>query len=255
MPFFKAGSKLVYYAHVPKCAGSSIEEYLRDRFGQIAFLDSAYLSQPEQLRWTKSSPQHVDVGSLKRLIPDGFFDEVFTIVRHPVARLVSAYHFQLEVEKLIAPGTQFAEWLRDLHAKRAEEPFVYDNHFRPMAEIAPESATVFYLEHGLEALVPWFDHVAGDTNGPRAIGTVNKRGDHGVARGEEVSPSASDLALIEELFAVDFDRFGYKIGVKEPAAAKPSLSPKAMAENEAAQKRMNSPMFKIAKKIRRKLQI
>ncbi|MEO0718608.1 MAG: hypothetical protein AAFZ06_07015, partial [Pseudomonadota bacterium] len=63
------------------------------------------------------------------------------------------------------------------------------------------------------------------------------------------------LALIEELFAVDFDRFGYKVGVKEPAAAKPSLSPEAMAENEAAQKRMNSPVFKIAKKIRRKLQI
>jgi hypothetical protein len=94
MPIFKAGGKLVYYAHVPKCGGSAVGWYLTERFGPIAFEDRNHTRHDAKTQWSRTSPQHIDRVSLGRLFPEGFFDAAFTIVRHPVARLVSAYHFQ-----------------------------------------------------------------------------------------------------------------------------------------------------------------
>ena len=69
MPIFRIGDTLHYYAHVPKCGGSSVEAYLRTRFGSLAFLNTRYLDLPEQARWTRSSPQHMALADLHRLIP------------------------------------------------------------------------------------------------------------------------------------------------------------------------------------------
>ena len=60
MPFFRIDRELHYFAHVPKCAGASVEVYLRKRFGKIAFANSQFYNVPEAQRWTKSSPQHID---------------------------------------------------------------------------------------------------------------------------------------------------------------------------------------------------
>jgi len=84
MPFFKAKSKLVYYAHVPKCGGSAVEHFIEARAGKLAFVDQKYMSQPEAMRWSKTSPQHINVDALSRIIPLEFFDAAFTIVRHPM---------------------------------------------------------------------------------------------------------------------------------------------------------------------------
>ena len=157
MPIFRAGEKLVYYAHVPKCGGSAVGWYLDERFGPLAFTDRRHTAQPAAARWSRTSPQHIDRGSLARLFPQGFFDAVFTIVRHPVARIVSAYHFQLEVEASIPQDTGFSDWLADLEEQLEEDPFAFDNHVRPMSDIVPEGAQVFHMEHGLDALVGWFD--------------------------------------------------------------------------------------------------
>ena len=37
MPFFQLASKLVYFAHVPKCGGTSVERGLMDNGLKMAF--------------------------------------------------------------------------------------------------------------------------------------------------------------------------------------------------------------------------
>ena len=99
MPFFKAQDRLIYYAHVPKCGGSAIAYYLEDRFGTLGFYDNSFHKKRFLNRaWTATSPQHVDAQTLQSLIPLAFFDAMFAVVRHPVPRTVSTYHFQREVE-------------------------------------------------------------------------------------------------------------------------------------------------------------
>lgn len=222
MPIIRVGARLVYFAHVPKCAGSAVEAYLRKRFGEIAFCDTKYLKQPAEKRWTRSSPQHVDREALSHLFPETFFDASFAVVRHPVARIVSAWHFQAEVEKAVPrTGVGFTDWLEDMAELWEERPFAYDNHTVPMDRIVPDGARIFHLEHGLDAIVPWLDEIAGDASGARSIGTTNRRSDRSEGPEVKVVPNKEDLDLIARLYRRDFDRFGYRPDQPGPLAPTP----------------------------------
>lgn len=255
MPIFKADDKLVLYAHVPKCGGSAIGWYLAERFGALAFSDRQHTRQPAERRWSRTSPQHIDRASLARLFPEGFFDAVFTIVRHPVARIVSAYHFQLDVEESIPRTTGFSDWLADVEERLEEDPFVFDNHVRPMTDIVPEGAQVFHMEHGLDGLVGWFDALTGRADGPRALPRINEQGAYTGTRTPKAEPDEADLARIARLYAADFERFGYEIGRPAPAGPAPVLTPEQAAERDAFLKSFNSPLGRVRRKIGSKLRL
>lgn len=253
MPIFKAAGKLIFYAHVPKCGGSALEQYLHDRFGAVAFQNPRYFAQPVQKRWTKTSPQHIDMAALDLLFPPGFFDASFTVVRHPVDRLVSAYHFQRDVEKSIPEVVSFGDWLEDIPDILAENPFALDNHIRPMTELVPEGAHVFHLEHGIDAIVPWFDRVCGAKAGPRAVPHVNRQGEYGGSKGAKVVPGADEVALIARIYAADFDRFGYVPDRRAPLAAAPEIDAEVLQERDAALRAMNDPLVRLKGKMRKAL--
>ncbi|MFV0410535.1 MAG: sulfotransferase family 2 domain-containing protein [Paracoccus sp. (in: a-proteobacteria)] len=110
MPFFKHSGKLIYFAHVPKCAGTSIENYLVTRYGPAAFLDRK-LTPGNRHNWCRTSPQHLSVEQLNRLFPEGFFDAGFAFVRDPLARVRSAFHFHQTKRKKIPAEESFEQWL------------------------------------------------------------------------------------------------------------------------------------------------
>ncbi|MBF9036660.1 sulfotransferase family 2 domain-containing protein [Rhodobacterales bacterium HKCCE2091] len=239
MPIIRAGAQLIYYAHVPKCGGSSVETYLENRFGPVAFVDTRHHQVPRERRWSRTSPQHIDRAVLDRLFPRGFFDAAFAVVRHPVARLVSAYHFQVEVEQSAPANMPFSDWLDMLPEAMEDDPYIYDNHTRPMTEIVPEGAQVFHIEHGIDAMIPWFDGITGRQDGPRALRRVNERKGKGQGR---TAPSAADVARIADLYAADFDRFGYVPDRKAPTCEAPVLSPDFIAARDAELARQGSPV-------------
>lgn len=251
MPLMRSGTQLIYYAHVPKCAGTSVERYLETRFGKLAFCDTAYLKQPHP--WSHTSPQHIDLASLSRLFPAGFIDESFAIVRHPLTRIVSAWHFQSEVEKTIPAGVVFLDWLSCLSEDWETRPYAFDNHMRPMADFIPEDAKVFHLEHGLDALIPWLDRITGTRAGPRFIETANQRSRKTSRAAAKVDPGPQALQIIEELYKMDFERFGYELGRKMPLSATPEISDQDRIEGEAARARAARPGVQLVSKIRRKL--
>ncbi|PWJ13245.1 sulfotransferase family protein [Jannaschia seohaensis] len=215
MPFFRSGDKLIYFIHVPKCAGTSVEFYLAERFGPLAFKDSEHYRRPERERWSKSSPQHVLLPDLTRLVPLEMFDAMFAVVRHPVDRMASAYLFKREVERQVPPEMSFDAWLDGLEAVRAEDPYALDNHVCAAVEFVPEEgAAVFRLEDGLGALVEWLDTQVGSADGPREIGHKQNRANWYARRNKptaEFSVGPEARARIREMYALDFERFGYGI--------------------------------------------
>lgn len=253
MPFFRIDHRWVYYAHVPKCGGSAIANYVHERFGALAFHDNSYLKQLPEERWTASSPQHIDATTLERLIPLSFFSVIFTIVRHPVGRAISTYHFQLELERSIPVDMNFTDWLRSLQDQRKQAPFLYDNHTRPMSEIVPEGATVFYMEHGLDALVPWFDALCDTQKGPRAIMPENVRGDYVKTSAARVSPTETDIALIGQIYAADFKRFGYLLHERTPKTSPPEVTADFLATRDKALSDAMRTLAIIRRKIRKKI--
>ena len=130
MPLVRIGTDIHYFAHVPKCGGSSVEAYLKARFGSLAFLNARFLSAPESHRWTKSSPQHITLDALTGLVPADWITSSFAVVRHPVKRLISAFHFQIENERTVSRQLSIDDWFEDWLEKARETPFLYDNHLR-----------------------------------------------------------------------------------------------------------------------------
>lgn len=169
MPITRVNDKLIYFAHIPRCAGCGIENYLRKRFGPVAFLDRRFLAVPQEERWTKSSPQHMTRDAMERLFPEAFFDASFAVVRDPADRLRSVFLRQRDIEQTLPADTDFQSWLSTLPLSY----FELDNHTRPMLDFLPKGCRIFWLEDGLEPLVAWLDALAGDTNGPRRIETIN----------------------------------------------------------------------------------
>lgn len=213
MPIFHIGSKLGFFAHVPKCAGSAIENYLAERFGPLAFIDHAYRRQPANERWTKSSPQHLPISAFERLFPPEFFACSFAVVRHPVDRLLSAFQVQRDLIGRIPVEQSFSDWLKEFERFHQEKPWYLDNHTRKMCDMVPEGAQVFHLEQGLDPLIGWLDAQAGNNDGPRTISRSNTRDEIFGKRNMTPPPKPTvvpeDIARIAKLFAQDFDRFGY----------------------------------------------
>ena len=253
MPLFRTEQKLVYYAHVPKCGGSAIASYLQDRFGTLGLYDNAFhKKRHEGTNWTRTSPQHVDAAVLRTILPTALVDEMFAVVRHPVPRTVSTFHFQQEVEGRIAEGVSFAEWLRELEAS-GFGLYDYDNHVLPMNRLVPEGAQVFYLEHGLDALVAWLDHLAGGQTGPRVIMPQNARGALTGVKAAKVVPTPEDVARIGRIYAEDFARFDYRPDEAAPLAPAPEMTSDFLAARARELQRAQRPTVRLLRRLRRRL--
>ncbi len=245
MPIFQTNGALHYFAHVPKCAGTSVEDYLDTRFGALAFLDHKHLQNPSTLRadfsaywsWSRTSPQHIDARSLERLIPSAWFASGFAVVRHPAVRLRSAFRFAQARRDLHYIG--FQKWLSKLPRVLAENPYVHDNHARPMSDIVPDwVSAIFRLEDGDRPIVAYLDGLAGNADGARHLPhaqvlrpkKIPKRGLKRIQhkmRHPTVPPLDETLCrLIYDLFPQDYDRFGYAWDDPLQLASSPAAPPK-----------------------------
>jgi sulfotransferase famil protein len=210
VPIARIGSGWIYFAHVPKCAGSAMEDYLSERFGPLAFINREHYKEPRN--WSKTSPQHIAADDLGRLFPQDFFIARFALVRHPLSRLRSVFRFQQDWENRIPPETPFADWLKDLPDARFRRSYALDNHMRPMTELVPEDARIFRIEDGVEGVIDWLDELAGGCDGPRTMPVTNTYA--GLMQitgkaGRETVITEEHRDLVARLYAGDFARFGY----------------------------------------------
>lgn len=232
MPIFRINGHLAYFAHVPKCAGSSVEDYITTRFGTVGFLDRKFKDHPDYRQWSKTSPQHIDCATLKTLFPDDYLHVSFSVVRHPATRLLSSFHYESKLGDL-SPGTTFKRWLRWNAARIDRKPFMRDGHLRPMGDFVPTDAHVFKLEDGLDAIIPWLDKVEGKQRKHISIPISNET--HKVRRRPQPLqtrvlhklipiklPQLDEklCRLVYDYYKKDYERFGY--GVFDPLEARTS---------------------------------
>lgn len=199
MPLVYTNGRRIFFAHVPKTGGSSVEDYLLRRFSDISLFRAE--KRPLQ-RGVLPPPQHLTAEDLANLLPKQL-DYSFATVRDPLKRIVSEYKYQAGATRV--SKISFANWLRVVLFTTALDPRSYDNHIRPQSDLVPDGAEIFRLENGLESIIPRLDEVTGSTAPDVAMGHLLKRD-----KQKPFNISRQDAALIADFYAADFRRFGYE---------------------------------------------
>ncbi|MBY6065504.1 sulfotransferase family protein [Leisingera aquaemixtae] len=220
MPVIKYKDVLLHFAHIPKCGGTSVERYVQGLKGvSLAFLDEQYVSNPpQQQHWNISSPQHIDGESLSRLFPKDFFTAFFTIVRHPIARLESAYKFQRLVERRIGSDETLDQFVKTRLLENVLTKGWMDGHFYPQSGFFYPGANyqVFKLEeNGAEHAKAFIDAALFSNPASQQMTHSNHlRLPDSFDPGDLVL-SDEGLAVAQKLYSMDFDNFNYD---RQPAA-------------------------------------
>ncbi len=159
MPLARIGEKILFFTHIPKTGGSSVEAYL-DQKGAVA------LRFKRRLGWSETTAQHMEARIHTRLVPDGFFDASFAVLRDPVARMVSEYRYRRDRYE---GQRAFPDWVRAAFDAYGRDEYVYDNHIRPQAEFLRQGMVLFRLEAGMQAVCDWIDRETGTPAATRDI--------------------------------------------------------------------------------------
>ena len=223
MPFFKCNSGLVYFYHVPKCGGSSIEKALLNKGFKLSFYDIGFWSKIDKCYY-KSSPQHITTKDFNSLFAEDIFFYKFALVRDPVSRLLSAYAFN---RKKIGYLISFNNFLSNLEKNVASTGDYfgrkYDNHFVPSSRLVAEDCNVFYLEKGMKELevelskklqikidLSQKDNVGRyESSNPKTIKNLAKR--FLIPQSPRIDDiSEKVVSRIKNLYSEDYKRFNFK---------------------------------------------
>jgi hypothetical protein len=210
MPIVRLNNKkLIYFCHVPKCAGTSVEYYLKARFGSVGFIDPLFHFRSAAQAWTLSPPQHMPEVVREYLLPNNLFDHLFAVVRNPIERIKSVFLFQKYVENALPSSLSFERWIDGLARSIKLDPYSLNGHTQPMVSFVPTDAKVFRLEDGLDRLEAWLNLVSEDFVDCNFIPWKNRTSDRMKKDEPHIILKDTTIEKIRSIYSEDFSRFDY----------------------------------------------
>ena len=195
MPITVINSHKVLFIHIPKTGGSSIELYL-------SMHGSLQLTGNLSVNGFNYCAQHLHAKMLHSLGAAEGQDWTFTIVRHPVARLVSEYRYQMRKSGWLRNRISFSSWLSYALARRAVHPWYRANHFRPQHEFMLPGTEIMRFEDGIDTC---FQRIAGKLEIPAPINSIQEKTS---SPNIPLILTPSALDRIKRVYARDFKDFG-----------------------------------------------
>lgn len=195
MPITMINGKHVLFVHIPKTGGSSVERYLSEH-GPLLLKGNATRSG------LKCSSQHLHADALSSLNADKGHSWIFTIVRHPVARLVSEYRYQMRKPRWLRKHMSFTTWLSYALIRRAIDPWYRDNHFRPQHEFILPGMEIMRFEDGVDVCL---NRIAEKLGTPSPSSVIHEK----TSSALPVTLTMSTLDTIWRSYSRDFSDFGY----------------------------------------------
>lgn len=210
MPLLLLNGKAVFFAHIPRTGGSSIEAYMRSK-GPLAFYANGSISG------LAIRPQHFHAEIYSALLEGDLLKHSFAVMREPLARLQSDYRYRCRepegawkwVNKLAGGRRKrvklgkrrrlltFDEWAVKSMSRCRRYPTIGDNHIRPQVDFITPGMKVFDFSQGLEPVFRWID---------RITETKAEPGDFHVNRSSGTAPDVSDKVQkeIRAFYADDY---------------------------------------------------
>ncbi len=192
MPLYRHGANIVFFVHIPKTGGSTIEAALRSAGAAEA------LKFSKKRPFSKSTLQHMHAAVYQDAVSRRFYDWSFAVVRNPFSRMASEYKMKV----LDAGGRDSFEDFVFANFQRFEQyKYTRDNHIRPQREFLAKGVELFRFEDGLEAPIK----AAADRLGlPMPEIPHAKKGSAG-----KVVTTERALELVASFYERDFRRLGY----------------------------------------------
>lgn len=135
----------VFHIHIPKTAGLTVTRFFESNGFKSSLIEFGTHRELE-IMLKKCSYQHMHAEMTSAVINAAMFTWFFTIVRHPVDRLKSAYIWNT-FNAPIRP--KFEDWVKEIFEKYKRNPYVLDNHIRPQHEFILPNTQILKLENGL----------------------------------------------------------------------------------------------------------
>lgn len=209
MPVAVINGRCVLFVHIPKTGGSSVERFLS---GNGPLLLKGH-GRPAGLR---CSAQHLHAAALGAIQGAKEYDWAFTIVRHPVARLVSEYRYEMRKPGWLRSRLSFWNWLALALARQAVDPWYRDNHFRAQHAFILPGMEIMRFEDGVDACLR---RVAERLGVPPPTTSIREK----VSPHTPITLTAPVLARIGQAYERDLEQFGY--GMDEASLLDAGIKP------------------------------
>lgn len=208
MPIVSNNNTICHFAHIPKCAGSSIEHYLENHNIKLAFLDRTFDAASKS--WNISSPQHIDGYSLSRLFPGDFFDLGFAISRDPITRFISAFKHHI-FQKNIPNNQNINLFIKDELPNLTNEIGIFDNHFLPQSKflIPGMSYQIFKLENDLASVKQYIDKNLLGFDSSKKILHYNADRSQNIIKSKQLEIDFIAMDILKELYSKDYSILKY----------------------------------------------
>ncbi|WP_287123975.1 sulfotransferase family 2 domain-containing protein [Chromohalobacter sp.] len=201
MPFFSANGTSVFFSHIPKTGGTSLEKTMEAAGVKISLWSNKLHENKRE--GFPCSPQHWHNYIVKELFPD--FENKFAVVRNPLDRIVSEYkhraRWSLKNNRTLRP---FSEWLDFVIGEYSRNAYFLDNHIRPQAEFVDSSTSIFKIENGLEGAIKYACDIL-NMESPENILSLNKGADI------NVDINGAVLNKVRSIYNEDLELFGYEL--------------------------------------------
>ncbi len=203
MPIFQTKIGIAYFAHIPKCAGTTIEAHLRRRFGPLGLIGD--------IPGWPTSLQHITWPELQILLPQPWIARSFAMTRHPLSRFVSSFNMRLtQIHPPFPRETGLSDFFNWTASRLPTRPDLLDNHLRPQMDFLGQETRCFPLEDGLDPLLSYLDATFGKWSDPEPIDHIDHRPTETAELFEiETAIPEHVIAGIAQIYEKDFKILGY----------------------------------------------
>lgn len=230
MPIFRRNNRLGFFIHIPKTAGSSVTQLLKDISSEIA-LDGEDIEKCEKFKdvlknsnllnslhnRSPCSPQHIHNDIYRCVVDHSKVNFTFAIVRHPEDRIVSEYFWVNQTyspEAKYASGiskydhstwvksNNFSEWL--MYAKKCydEDAYVWDNHLRKQSDFIVNGTRLFRFDK-IEQIPEYLNENLGTSYVGMIVPHQNKKRSKNVI----ININDEDKKIIKNWYNEDYDLY------------------------------------------------
>ncbi|MCG3168963.1 MAG: hypothetical protein CALGDGBN_00473 [Pseudomonadales bacterium] len=209
MPVFYDGVRTLFFFHVPKCGGTTVESALRNSGYKMSYFDGGG-GRDSVNRVLRCSPQHWQGSLVRAAFKTQCFNLLFMIVRDPLARIKSEFLMRnrgRSHEELTDP-LFFSLWLDDAFSRYKKNPFAYDNHLRPQVDFYIHENVIYKFEMGFHSIFEDLSERIDCKVNYDGMRLLESKKNFGISS-DEVNVSSYDEGRIRLFYQEDYKLFGY----------------------------------------------